>query len=376
MVRDAPRLTVIVPAFNESLRLAERAARLEAAVEDGTLCPLTTELIVVDDGSTDETGWRAEELLASTFTRLRVLRLHDNSGKGAAIRQGAAAATASVVIFMDADMSVDPSEIPRLAKSIGPADVAIGSRSLADSVVFDSLQRKLMGRVFNMMVGALTDMPYRDTQCGFKAFRTPVARILFHLMTVERFAFDVDVLNLAHQLKLEIAEVAVHWRAVGKSTVRTLSDPLMMTRDVLGLRRRQEWPNIPALAVNPTHGERRRSHSRIVGELHKAMGPNFPLLMVSEDQCLVLMPLCNPIEVQEVAARLRKLPTKFNVRERSVSFSELTDLTPFKWIDEEDDGFIVAPHADASNLVTHTPFGGWDSMRSIASQPVRYEQRA
>ena len=72
-------------------------------------------------------------------------------------------------------MSVDPSEIPRLAKSIGPADVAIGSRSLADSVVFDSLQRKLMGRVFNMMVGALTDMPYRDTQCGFKAFRTPVS---------------------------------------------------------------------------------------------------------------------------------------------------------------------------------------------------------
>jgi hypothetical protein len=374
-VGDAPRLTVIVPAFNESLRLAERAARLEAAVQNGTLSPQVTELIVVDDGSTDDTAWRAEELLASTFGLLRVLRLHENSGKGAAIRLGTAAATAPVVIFMDADMSVDPMEIPRLAKAIGPADVAIGSRSLADSVVSDSLQRKVMGRVFNMVVGALTEMPYRDTQCGFKAFRTPVARVLFHLMRVQRFAFDVDVLYLAHHLKLEIAEVAVNWCAVGDSSVRRLVDPFMMTRDVLAVRRRQEWPNLPALVITPAPGERRRSQSRIVGELHRAMGPNFPLLVVSEDQCIVLLPLCGPIEVQEVASRLRQLPTKFVVRERSVSFPQLTDLAPFKWVDEERDGFMVASHADASTLVTHKPVAGWESLRSNGLPPVRFQQR-
>lgn len=123
MAGDAAKLTVIVPAFNEALRLTQRATRLAVAAEDGALCPRTTELIVVDDGSTDETGWRAEELLASTFPRLRVLRIHDNAGKGAAIRLGTAAATAPIVLFMDADMSVDPSEIPRLVNAIGRADV-------------------------------------------------------------------------------------------------------------------------------------------------------------------------------------------------------------------------------------------------------------
>src|SRR5271169_3060434 len=147
MCDDAPRLTVIIPAFNEAVRLTERASRMNIAVEEGTLCPRATELIVVDDGSTDETGWRAEELLSSTFPRLRVLRLHENSGKGAAVRLGTAAATAPVVLFMDADMSVDPTQIPELVKAIGPADIAIGSRSHDDSlVVTNGIQRKLMGK--------------------------------------------------------------------------------------------------------------------------------------------------------------------------------------------------------------------------------------
>ena len=243
---------------------------------------------MVDDGSTDETAWRAEELLADTFSHLRVLRLHENTGKGAAVRLGTLAATAPVVMFMDADMSVDPSDIPHLVKAIGPADIAIGSRSLADSVVDShNLHRKLMGRTFNVFVGALTNMPFRDTQCGFKAFRTPVARMLFHLMQVQRFAFDVEVLALARRLQMEIAEVAVHWREMGHSRVHGLSDPLTMTRDVLHLRRGHEWPHIPALAITPAPGERRRSQSRIVGDLHRSLGPNFPIVLGSEDETLV-----------------------------------------------------------------------------------------
>ncbi len=372
MAGDTARLTVIVPAFNEAVRLAQRAARFEVAVDDGVLSPRTTELIVVDDGSTDETGWRAEELLASTFPLLRVLRLHDNAGKGAAVRLGTAAATAPVVLFMDADMSVDPTEIPRLVNAIDHADVAIGSRSLSASVVeADGVQRKIMGWTFNVMVGALTNMPFRDTQCGFKAFRTPLARILFHLMRVQRFAFDVEVLSLARELRMEIAEVAVHWREVDQSTVRKLVDPLSMTRDVLNVRRRREWPNIPGLAITPAPGERRRSPSRVVGELHRALGPKFPILVLSEDQLLVLLPLCDPIQVHEIAARLRCLPTKLNARERSVSFSQLVDLAPFKWVDAEDDGLIVASHADLTGLATKVPADGWESVRSSVTGLVR-----
>jgi dolichyl-phosphate beta-glucosyltransferase len=377
MAGDAVRLTVIVPAYNEALRLDERATRLMVAAEDGTLCSRSTELIVVDDGSADETGWRAEELLAETFPHLRVLRLHDNAGKGAAVRLGTLAATAPVVLFMDADMSVDPTEIPNLVKAIGPADVAIGSRSLAESVVDShNLYRKIMGRTFNVVVGALTNMPFRDTQCGFKAFRTPVAKILFHLMQVQRFAFDVEVLSLARRLHMEIAEVAVHWREVGHSSVHSLSDPLTMTRDVLQVRRCREWPHIPSLVVTPAPGERRRSQSRIVGELHRALGPNFPILLMSEHQTLVLTPLCNPVEVQEIAARLRHLPTKLRARERSVSFDELVELTPFKWVDGENDGFIMAPHSAVPDLLTRMPVGGWQSVRSVRSQRTARDRLA
>ena len=308
MEGDSARLTVIIPAFNEARRLALTARAFEEALDEGILYPDTTEVIVVDDGSTDETATKAQQLLGSKMPLLRVLRLRNNSGKGAAIKLGTAAATAPVVLFMDADMSVDPKQIPRLTSAIGQSDVAIGSRSLSESVVVAAgVQRKLMGRTFNTLVGALTEMPFRDTQCGFKAFRTPLARILFHLSTVQGFAFDVELLFLARRLGMEISEIAVSWREMGESRVRSLVDPLFMTRDVLGVGKRRERSTLPALAVTPDLHERRRSSSRIVGELNSALGPVFPILSHSDRGTLVLLPLCNPSEVQDVAADFEAL---------------------------------------------------------------------
>ena len=116
---ETPRLSIILPAFNEALRIVDLATRLQFVVDEGALCARTTEVIVVDDGSTDETASRAEELLADTFHRLLVLRQPDNRGKGAAVRLGATAASAPLALFMDADMSVDPTEIPGLIDAIG-----------------------------------------------------------------------------------------------------------------------------------------------------------------------------------------------------------------------------------------------------------------
>jgi dolichyl-phosphate beta-glucosyltransferase len=369
MSGDAPELTVIVPAFNESDRLADRASRLHEAVYEGFLDPDTTELIVVDDGSTDETGWQAERLFTASFRRLRVLRLHDNAGKGAAVRLGASAASAPVVLFIDADMPVDPSEIPRLVKAIGPADIAIGSRSLDASVIESAgTRRKIMGRTFNALARTATHLPFRDTQCGFKAFRTPVARTLFHFMRAQRFAFDVEILYLARQLRMDVAEVAVLWRETGGSTVRPLADPLSMTHDLVRARRRREWPNLPALAITAARDERRRSRSRIVTEVHRALGSNFPILFASEDESLVLLPLCGPVEVQDIASRLRGLPTKLTVRERSVRFSQLKELVPFQWVDGDKDGLIVASRTTVKNLSTRRPVDGWESMRRVPAQ--------
>jgi hypothetical protein len=174
-------------------------------------------------------------------------------------------------------------------------------------------------------------------------------------MTVERFAFDVEVLSLARRLQMHIAEVPVQWREVRESTVRMLKDPLSMTRDVLGVRQRRQWPQLPALTVTAGLGERRRSQARIVSELDRALGPNYPILSLSENQSLVLLPLCSPMEVQETAHRLKHLPTKLTVRERSVSLAQLVGLAPFKWLSAESMTFVTAPSSSVRSLVIRSP---------------------
>lgn len=128
MLDEALTLSIVIPAFNEASRLADRAERLNEAASNGVIDP-RADLIVVDDGSTDKTPQLAQQLLAPAFPRLRILQLQENSGKGAAVRAGTHVAAAPIVAFMDADMSVDPSQLPLLVAAIENADIAIGSRS-------------------------------------------------------------------------------------------------------------------------------------------------------------------------------------------------------------------------------------------------------
>lgn len=319
-------LSIVVPAFNEAVRMGDRAGLLNEAAAAGDIDPLATELIVVDDGSTDETARLAERLLAPVYPRLRILRLRANSGKGAAIRVGAGAAAAPVVAFMDADMSVDPAQVPLLMAAMASADVAIGSRSMTDSTIEShSRHRRLMGRTFNFFANAVTDVGLKDTQCGFKAFRTPVARILFHLMVIDRFAFDVEVLSLARQLGLQISEVPVEWKETLDSTVRPVSDSMSMTADVLRIRWRKQRPQIPALVVSA--GGAGSQPAPGVG-LSGVFRHTDPILSLDESRALVLLPLCSPDEIQGAAARLGQPLTSFTVRQRLVSCAELISMMP------------------------------------------------
>ena len=286
----APNLTLVVPAFNEAERLSNKAERLNHAIETGVLDQRSTELIVVDDGSTDGTGRLAKELLASSFDRLHVLRLDVNAGKGAAVRAGVAAAGAPVVAFMDADMSVDPHQIPRLVNAIGQAEVAIGSRSLRESTVENApSRRKYMGRAFNGLVNAITRISIRDTQCGFKAFQTPVARMLFHFMEIDGFAFDVELLYLAHRLGLGIVEVPVNWRDCGGSTVR-LSDPVAMILGVLRMCVAANLPEVPGIGNCLDPLTREPSVDGVPAGVFEAVGSNVPILRMGMDRLLILFP--------------------------------------------------------------------------------------
>jgi len=324
---EAVDLTLIVPAYNEADRLAEgldRLAEVLASGSDGG----TTEILIIDDGSTDNTAVRAEGLVAR-FRCARVIRLPANAGKGAAVRRGVAAARGPRLAFMDADMSIDPAQLPALVAALDTGPVAIGSRASASGAVdYDNLLRTRLGRGFNRLVNAATGVGLADTQCGFKAFRTPVARLLFHLGVIDRFAFDVEILFRARQLGLGVVEVPVHWRHVADSRVRPLHDPLTMLSDVL--RSRIGLPSplpVQALRLYPAE-----PGIDLVARARTVVGPLLPV--VEEDEStLVLFALSAPEDVAAAARELGGAPAVQRVERLGVTASELARRAPLHVLD-------------------------------------------
>jgi putative flippase GtrA len=225
----ARRFTVVLPAFEEAARIAGSVAAVRRALDD-----LDLEIIVVDDGSTDETAQRAETAGA------RVVRLEANRGKGAAVRAGMLAASGRTVAFTDADLAYPPEQLRHLLAAVEEGwDVAVGSRWHRDSeaIARPSLVRQLSSRAFNLLTAAVLLGQYRDTQCGCKAFRADVARMLFAHTRLDGFAFDVEVLHLVERYRLSLTEVPVQVADGGSSTVRVGSAAAGMVRDLFRIRR-------------------------------------------------------------------------------------------------------------------------------------------
>jgi hypothetical protein len=241
--------SIVIPAYCEQERLPRTLAALAPNLD-----PQTTELIVVDDGSTDATAEVADELLAD-WPHGRRLGLGTNRGKGAAVRAGVLACRGRRVAFLDADSATDSACLHDLFGALDHADVAIGSRALSESVVERyHRDRAVMGWAFNVLVRSATGVPWRDTQCGFKAFRTPVAKILFALGSIDGFAFDVELLDLAHRLGLRTVEVPVRWQHVEGSKVRHMRDSATMTYDVVRAARSEHRRPIECLHLEvPGH---------------------------------------------------------------------------------------------------------------------------
>ncbi len=205
-----PDLTVVIPAFNEETRLPASLEALAAFVA-ARAEPVSLEVIVVDDGSTDRTAERAAETGRRLGLDVAVLVHERNRGKGAAVRTGALAAKGETILVSDADFSTPVGEWEKLVASGAP--VAIGSRAVDESLVKERqpFYRVAMGKLFNRLVRLLAVPGIRDTQCGFKLFSREAARAVFLLATVDRFAWDVEVLLLARKLGFAIAEVPVLW---------------------------------------------------------------------------------------------------------------------------------------------------------------------
>ena len=340
----ALELTIIIPAFNEADRLVEGIKRFEAAVADGAVNLQRTEVLVIDDGSIDETATVANVLLAH-FPHHRVISLPENQGKGAAVRNGVALARGAFVAYMDADMAIDPRAIPLLVEALRTNDLAIGSRALRGSMVESThVLRSVLGRVFNHLVTTGTRLHLQDTQCGFKALRTPVARLLFHLVRIDRFAFDVEVLAQAHRLGLSITEVPVHWRHVSGSTVHPLHDSFAMLTDVyrsrLGLL---ATPAIPGIIVRDetllggagtTCGLMEPVRTIVADSLERLPVP----IVAVERSVIVLLPLLEPAACETVLSALRSEFKDLPVSQQSVSIKTLAALGPLS-------GRLMAPQS-------------------------------
>ena len=233
-------LSIVVPAYNEGMRLRESLPKILAYLNQEYF---GSELIVVDDGSTDNTADVAREILAnSANVRTGVLSYRQNLGKGRAVRLGLLAARGDVALFTDADLSTPITETPKLVGPIeeGSYDLTFGSRALDRKMigVHQSWRREQGGRVFNLAVRMATGLPFWDTQCGFKAFRMAICRPLIEGATIDRFGFDVELIYLAYRAGLRLREVPVRWDHYEGSKVNLFNDSFKMLAEV-GLIRQQ-----------------------------------------------------------------------------------------------------------------------------------------
>jgi len=238
MSNPAPSVDVslIIPAFNEELRLLPTLERLHAHL---SARPMSYEIVVVDDGSRD----RTREVVAAAAARLPNIVLvcqRPNRGKGAAVRRGMRAARGRIRVMWDADCSMPPEELSRLLAPIvaGRAEIAIGSRYAAGArAVKQPRYRVLWSRLCNKVIQRWLVPRVLDTQCGFKAFTSGAALNLFGSATIDGWAFDLEILALARRRRFAIEEVGVEWKDDERSRVNPFTDFWKVIREALTIRR-------------------------------------------------------------------------------------------------------------------------------------------
>ncbi len=226
-------LSIIIPAYNEERRLR---VYLEKVLTYLRSTPFQSEVIVVNDGSTDDTS-RVVKFFQSPSIQLKLIELPTNRGKGYAVRTGMLAGKGKYRLFTDADGATPIEELERLFKAviIGRADVAVGSRARPseECLVQGSLHRKMLGGCFNFIVRSLCVKGIRDTQCGFKLFTEDIVNRVFPKLTVDGFGFDVEILYLSKRSGFAVAEVPVNWHDVKGGKVNVVTDSFRMLSDVV-----------------------------------------------------------------------------------------------------------------------------------------------
>jgi glycosyltransferase involved in cell wall biosynthesis len=229
------RYSIIIPAYNEGARLK---TTLDRVLQHVATRGWDAEVIVVNDGSRDQTPGLVRAY-SQTHSQLRLLENPGNRGKGYSVRNGMLNAEGEIMLFTDADLSSPIEEAEKLFAAIqSGADIAIGSRWLQPDLQThrQSLLRQLYGRIFNLLLRIFLGLKFKDTQCGFKAFRRNAAHSIFPLQRIERWGFDPELLFLSSRMGLRVEEVPVAWSHTEGTRISPLRDGIRMFGEVIQIR--------------------------------------------------------------------------------------------------------------------------------------------
>jgi dolichyl-phosphate beta-glucosyltransferase len=235
------KISILIPAYQESERIGGSLCLILSFIEKEKL---DAEIIVVDDGSKDNTS-EVARLACAEFPNIptQVIRYEENRGKGFAVKTGLLAASGEIALFSDADLSTPIEELYKLVLPIqnDGFDVTFGSRALDRKLIGNRQpwRREQGGKVFNLIVRLATKLPFWDTQCGFKAFRMSKFLPLIDLMKIDRFGFDVEFLFVANLAKLKLKEIPVVWNHCDGTTISVFRDSFRMFIEVNQIRQNE-----------------------------------------------------------------------------------------------------------------------------------------
>ncbi|HUO61215.1 MAG TPA: dolichyl-phosphate beta-glucosyltransferase [Candidatus Acidoferrales bacterium] len=239
-------VSIIIPAYNESDRIGRTLEQVFAYLEEQQL---NAEVIVVDDGSRDNTA-EVVNGFAAHHPNLRVLHNPGNRGKGYSVRNGMLNARGDILLFTDADLSSPIEEAPKLFEALANgSEVAFGSRWVETELQTEPqpILRRIAGRLYNILLRVFLGLHYEDTQCGFKAFNRRAAEVVFTRQRIERWGFDPELLFIARKFGLRLTEVPVKWAHDDRSKINPLLDGIKMFGEMLSIR----WWSLTGRYRNP-----------------------------------------------------------------------------------------------------------------------------
>ncbi|MBW2991398.1 glycosyltransferase family 2 protein [Candidatus Woesearchaeota archaeon] len=227
------RVSIVIPAFNEEKRIEKTLKRIISYCKNKFD---KYEIIVVDDASKDNT---VNIVMGYKKDKIRIVKNKINRGKGFSVKKGILQARYALVLFSDSDLATPIEELSKFLKYIRQGyDIIIASRNLKESniVVKQPLYRQLMGKTFPLLVNLIALRDFRDTQCGFKLFKTRIAKKIVKYQTFERFSFDIELLFIAKKMGCRIKEAPVKWVDKAGSKLNPLKDSISMFLDLIRLR--------------------------------------------------------------------------------------------------------------------------------------------